>query len=923
VPTCPSPGEQATLRVDATGGVGNYSFSINAGQSYQNSNVFGGLSGGNYNVVVRDEAGCLSGLQLVTVADTPLPLSVSLQESIVACSPVLSISVRGGRSNFQTSLNGGQTFQAYQATQSLAAGTYQVVVRDANGCLSTPQGITLRAAPQLDFSVSVQNPSCAGRNDGTATITPTSSNANLSGFVYVIDGVSFPETGANQSLVRSNLAAGATFSVAVQHPATQCATASRIVKVGNPVAISISTQTTNEGCTNSRNGAVVLSASGGSGAYQYAIVRVSSSGAASPFPPVSNTTQYSGLTSGDYLVRATDSRNCTVSGSFSIGLSSNLSLTALATGTVCSGEANGSVQLSVQGANGTVSFALNSPQQFVNNSTFALLPAGNYTFFARDNFCTVSTTVVVLQPQALQLTAAVTPPRCAGQPSGSVTLNATGGSTSTVGGSGVPFTFFVNNISNGSNRTFQNLVRGFYTFAVRDARGCRTQTTVIINDPPPLNVAARVSKEPTCVSNSFVGAYNADGTLRALPSGGTPPYSYSLTGSFFQSSDSLTNLRGGRYVISIRDNNGCTAQSLPVVLSAPDPPVLTAIATPPRCFGEQNGSIAVSTTGGTPPFRYTLNNSIFFGSGLSSGTYVVGVADNRGCPATTTVILATPQRIEAFSLPDVLLCRGDTTTLNASAAQAPIQWLLGGSVIATTPTVRVSQPGTYTARASNATGCVVERNMTLTNTFSRLIPNLLLPEVAKLRDVVKVVEYSSPAPETVQWILPADVTEVAAPAGTLGTIDTRYVKFLKFAKEGTYEIKTDLVSQQACRAAVTKRIRIVNDNDVTTYDTQFAATNIDYDADQIIKRFVATPNPNQGTFKADIELEKEAEVQVRLFDEQLTYANQTARNSKFFSLDFELAPQAVSRMYYLMLEVRHPLNRSLIARKTIRVLLIR
>ena len=129
-----------SLTATASGGSAPYTYSINAGVTFQISNVFNNLSPANYSIVAKDVNGCLGATGNVTVVSAPCP-SVTISTTTSAsdkCSNntgVINITA-GGSTGLMYNLNGG-AFQASAIFNTLATGNYNLTVRDANGCTTT------------------------------------------------------------------------------------------------------------------------------------------------------------------------------------------------------------------------------------------------------------------------------------------------------------------------------------------------------------------------------------------------------------------------------------------------------------------------------------------------------------------------------------------------------------------------------------------------------------------------------------------------------------------------------------------------------------------------------------------------------------------------------------------------------------------
>lgn len=97
------------------------------------------------------------------------------------------------------------------------------------------------------------------------------------------------------------------------------------------------------------------------------------------------------------------------------------------------------------------------------------------------------------------------------------------------------------------NSTVLTAPVGTYTATVTDANGCTATISDSLVDPDPL-LSNSSSMNSTC-------ATCADGTASVSPTGGTTPYSYSWnTGG---TTNSITNVLPGDYVVTITDANSC------------------------------------------------------------------------------------------------------------------------------------------------------------------------------------------------------------------------------------------------------------------------------------------------------------------------------------------------------------------------------
>jgi hypothetical protein len=165
MPTCIG-GANGSLTINATGGTGALQYSINNGQTFQNSNVFTGLTAGSYQAVVRDANNCPSAAFPISLSQ-PTAIMFNVTASAPACfggaNGSLTINALGGTGALQYSINSGASFQQSNVFTGLGAGNYQVVVKDANGCPTLPQNVTLSQPAALSLSPAALSTGVAGQ----------------------------------------------------------------------------------------------------------------------------------------------------------------------------------------------------------------------------------------------------------------------------------------------------------------------------------------------------------------------------------------------------------------------------------------------------------------------------------------------------------------------------------------------------------------------------------------------------------------------------------------------------------------------------------------------------------------------------------------------------------------------------------------
>ena len=152
------------------------------------------------------------------------------------------------------------------------------------------------------------------------------------------------------------------------------------------------------------------------------------------------------------------------------------------------------------------------------------------------------------------------------------------------------------------------------------------------------------------------------------------------TGAF----DLIEDLPVGDYSITVTGSNGATVVVTGSV-KAPEPLNITLTNMPVSCFGNNDGTINASATGGIIPYQYNWNDGQITASAsglLAPATYTVTVTDQKGCTATAVNILtgAAPFAITLTQLPTQC---GDQTisfTPQAVGGTAPFTNLVDGVI---------------------------------------------------------------------------------------------------------------------------------------------------------------------------------------------------------------------------------------------------
>ena len=201
-----------------------------------------------------------------------------------------------------------------------------------------------------------------------------------------------------------------------------------------------------------------------------------------------------------------------------------------------------------------------------------------------------------------------------------------------------------------ATREWNNVGAGTYTIIIFDlGQGLPCNTDVFVNEPGPLTVFSMNTTPPLC-------AGVCDGTASPIVIGGNG--GYILNWSSGETGLNPTMLCPV-FSLNITDQMGCVYDTTFTYPNPPDNIVFDANITNVDCFGNNNGAIDVSITGGTGVYITTWSGPNGFASNnesisnLEPGDYFVQAEDENSCLGDTMftitenpVLTATSTKVE-------------------------------------------------------------------------------------------------------------------------------------------------------------------------------------------------------------------------------------------------------------------------------------
>jgi large repetitive protein len=745
-----------TIEVQNVNGALPITYELDNSGVTQSSGFFPGLPFDDHIVTIYDGGFCVFTIPFNIAQPTEIVFDTDLTD--ISCNAgntgqIDFINVTGGTGAHQFSIDAGNTFQASPNFTGLAAGTYDLVVMDDNGCMVFGS-VTLIQAPALTLATTIFDLTCFNDNSGGIQIGST---GGTGAYQYSIDN------GTTFSPIESffNLAAG-TYNLVTQDAAGCQITGTAIVN--QPTQVTATYTPTNATCFGVCDGQIVVNASGGTTPYLYSPdnglnyfvsstlvnlcagnvdiqvkddhgcfitavqpitqptqvvlnaiptdatcsaangqIALSGSGGTGGYTysigtptagPYSATSTYTGLLANVYNVYVHDVNNCEATTTVSISnFASPIIIGAAVTNVTCNAACDGELQVTVSGGTGTISYSIGTPQAA---SLITNICAGNYTLTITDaNGCTDTEPIVVTEPTPLVATATPTALTCFNNNTGQIAFSASGGTA--------PYSYSTDGISFSNQSTAQFLNAGTYNTAVEDANGCLVNNAVTVTEPAQLQVQNMVINNASC--NGI-----CDGDASATVTGGTIPYSFAWSDG--TTGISASALCASSYDVTVTDNNGCTVNE---IFTITEPPVLvinSITSTGALCSGDCNGTITInaplatgfSITNGAP---FQASNTF---TGVCANTYQIQVQDAAGCTQTGSVVVGQPLPLVQGVIPEdgLVICYNGNGTLSASATGgiAPYYFVWNTGDTTQFLNVNLTASSTFTCTVYDQNGCV-------------------------------------------------------------------------------------------------------------------------------------------------------------------------------------------------------------------------
>jgi gliding motility-associated-like protein len=652
---------------------------------------------------VQDNAGTIFTINAAGI----VPPCAACPTLVTNNSNVINAACNGGTGSATLSTSGGVGPYNYNwmpgnltgaAQSGLTPGVYNILITDSNGCtgvatvnINEPATLQTNSFGAIPSTCGLANGAVfANATGGTAPYTYTWSNAN--GNLQITPNANVADT-------MFHLSSG-TYFFLIQD--AQNCTFNDTLTISPSPAPNLVLDDSNEAACGTNNGSLIVSANGGTGAYNFQWF--DDTGLLQANSNIMTTDSLINIAAGNYLIIVTDNLGCTDSLNASVN---NLNAPVLnivsQSNVLCFGDNNGEAIVLASSGVGPYTFVwynnsniIESDSLVANTDTLNNAVPGQYMLEVSDiSGCITNVTIDITGPiSPLNVVSLfVTNANC-GNSDGSASIVVNGGTL----GTGYQYNW---QPSGGNNASAFNLSVGSYTVTITDVNSCITDTTFVISNIDGPIVSISNFTNPTCYGL-------ANGTVTANATGGNGALIYQWS-SDLGNSTTINNLAAGIYSVVVTDTLGCSGSANVTIVA---PSLITAnLVTSAAFCNTSSGSAQVLASGGTGNLTYQWNNGSTnnSASGLTPGTCNVAVTDSLGCVQIFTGIIQSTGSFTVDAGLNATIEAGNSIELQGNGppggiySWSPIEFLSCSTCVTTVATPEVT---TVYILSVNQNGCI-------------------------------------------------------------------------------------------------------------------------------------------------------------------------------------------------------------------------
>ena len=575
-----------------------------------------------------------------------------------------------------------------QDLTGLTAGPYEVQIMDAHQCQLFTGATILEPEQPLSITYTKTDKLCnSGVDNGSIDALiqggtlPYTMNWSNGATTEDINGLA---AGTYTLTVTDGQGCNKVLSVTIDEPAN----------LGQNAAI------THVNCKGNSDGEIAVDVSGGVLPYGY----LWSSGQTQE--------DISSLSAGNYSLTVTDGNGCTNLAPYVVNEPAlDLTLSSVPTHVLCKGDLTGAIDITTNGGTPGYTYEWVNSQGVVlpyQTEDISNVGASNYSLIATDTKgCKAQISQVINEPtDELNSLPILQHIDCFGDATGQVDPVITGGTGA--------YTYAWSNGT--SSSVLSGVPAGTYTLTITDGNGCSDSYSYELTQPVAALSIALEGTDVLCFGENT-------GSVNSTVEGGTGAYTYTWNNSAI--TPNIQNLLAGPYDVTVSDAKGCSINDN-ITIDQPTAPLsLTSSITHVDCFGDNSGSIDVTTTGGTAPYYFAWSNSgtiVMVDTtedviNQTADDYEIIVTDEHGCVENLISTINQPSApLEITGITDDVDCFGMTDggiDITVSGGTIGVGYTFSWSSGGTSEDIIGIAAGNYTVTVTDQNLCTESASFTV------------------------------------------------------------------------------------------------------------------------------------------------------------------------------------------------------------------
>ncbi|MEQ9186256.1 MAG: hypothetical protein RLP15_00865 [Cryomorphaceae bacterium] len=409
-----------------------------------------------------------------------------------------------------------------------------------------------------------------------------------------------------------------------------------------------------------------------------------------------NVSSIDALAPGFYDLFVIDAQNCIYEKNFEVRAADTIMFDPILVPDSCA-RLTGAVDLNISGGDRPFSITWNGIPGSEHESSLA---KGVYNIQLSDeNGCLSATSIDLDGSDEIGVIFLVTDANC---------LDANGSIGVTPFGT-PPFSYIWSN--GDSTQAMDSLYSGIYSITLTDSLGCTTQAKAAVNDANAPTTSVQSISHILCYGSD-------DGSIDLVTGGGNPPYQYEWSNG--DSTDNLSQLSPGEYLLTVTDTSGCKSFRIVEIQNQAIPLLVDFNARGNYCYGDSAGIVETIINGGATPYSMLWSNgsTSMQLTSVRSGTHSFTLTDANSCIVEDSIHVSEGtffaiQVDSVFRDTNQNFVDENSVFIHALGGVPPIEFLWNDSIL--TKDLNNVPLGQYTLVATDQLGCSVQLEYLLEN----------------------------------------------------------------------------------------------------------------------------------------------------------------------------------------------------------------